>query len=100
VGQRHLARHRHVSPTNQSCIRDGVVGARHGWVVTSAVRAPVLPATLWMLVVSMASARLFGGRMVGQYHPNGKWLPVIQLLYATENLSMSDITGSRAACGE
>jgi hypothetical protein len=38
--------------------------ARHGRVVTSAVRSPVRPATLWMRVVSMASARVIAGRMV------------------------------------
>jgi hypothetical protein len=32
-------------------------GARHGRVVTHAVRRRVRPATLWMRVVSMASAR-------------------------------------------
>jgi hypothetical protein len=65
VGQRHLARHRHVTPTDQSRIRDGLVGgARHGRVVTTAVRAPVRPATLWIPVVSIASARRIAGRMV------------------------------------
>jgi hypothetical protein len=46
VRQRHLPRQRHVPPpADQSCIREGVVGARHGRVVTSAVRSPVRPAT-------------------------------------------------------
>jgi hypothetical protein len=53
-----------------------------------------------MFVVSMASARVIGGGIVGEYHPSGKVLRVIQLLYATENLSMSDIIGFKAACGE
>jgi hypothetical protein len=39
-------------------------GARNGRVVTHAVRAPVGPATLWMRVVFMASARVMDGRMV------------------------------------
>src|SRR5262245_28758982 len=39
-------------------------GARNGRVVTNAVRAPVRPATLWIRVVSMASARVIAGRMV------------------------------------
>jgi hypothetical protein len=33
-------------------------GARHGRVVTTAVRSPVRPATRWMRVVSIASARV------------------------------------------
>jgi hypothetical protein len=64
VGQRHLARHRHVAPTDQPHIRARVVGGRNGRVVTNAVRAPVRPATRWMRVVSMASARVIAGRMV------------------------------------
>jgi hypothetical protein len=39
-------------------------GARHGRVVTNAVRSPVRPATLWIRVVSMASARVIAGRRV------------------------------------
>jgi hypothetical protein len=39
-------------------------GARHGRVVTNAVRSPVRPATRWIRVVSMASARVIAGRMV------------------------------------
>jgi hypothetical protein len=39
-------------------------GARHGRVVTNAVRAPVRPATRGMRVVSRASARVIAGRMV------------------------------------
>src|SRR4029450_9924427 len=39
-------------------------GARHGRAVTHAVRAPVRPATRWIRVVSMASARVIAGRMV------------------------------------
>ena len=37
---------------------------RSGRLVTNAVRSPVRPATLWMRVVSMASARVIAGRMV------------------------------------
>src|SRR5262245_27793081 len=64
VGQRHLARQRHLAAADEPHIRDGVVGARHGRVVTHAVRSPVRPATRWMRVVSMASARVIAGRMV------------------------------------
>jgi hypothetical protein len=65
VGQRHVTRHRHVAPADQPRIRDGVVrGARHGRVVTNAVRSPVRPATRWIRVVSMASARVIAGRRV------------------------------------
>jgi hypothetical protein len=64
VGQRHVARHRHGAPADQPDIRDGVMGARHGRVVTKAVRSPVRPATRWMRVVSMALARVIAGRMV------------------------------------
>ena len=39
-------------------------GARNGRVVTKAIRSPVRPATLWIRVVSMASARDIAGRMV------------------------------------
>ncbi len=39
-------------------------GARNGRVVTNAVRLPVRPATLWMRMVSMASAKVITGRMV------------------------------------
>jgi hypothetical protein len=64
VGERHLPRHRHVAPADHPRIRNGVVGARHGRVVTMAVRAPVRPTTRWMRVVSRASARVIAGRMV------------------------------------
>src|SRR5882724_2177347 len=39
-------------------------GARHGRVVTNAVRSPVRPATRWMRMVSRASPRVMAGRMV------------------------------------
>jgi hypothetical protein len=64
VRQRHLARHGHVPPTDQSRIRDGLVGARHGRVVTTAVRSPVRLAKRWIRVVSMASASVIAGRSV------------------------------------
>ena len=63
VGQRHFARPRQAA-ADQPDIEDGVMGARNGRVVTKAVRSPVRPATLWMRVVSMASARVMAGRMV------------------------------------
>jgi hypothetical protein len=40
VGQRHLARHRHVAPANQPRIREGVVGVRHGRGGTKTMRSP------------------------------------------------------------
>jgi hypothetical protein len=40
------------------------MGVRNGQVVTTAVQSPVRPATRWILVVSMASARVIAGRMV------------------------------------
>jgi hypothetical protein len=49
-----------ISPASEM----GWWGARHGRVVTHAVRSPVRPATLWMRVVSMASAKVMAGRMV------------------------------------
>jgi hypothetical protein len=57
VGQRHLARQRHVAPATPPRVRDGMGGARHGRAVTHAVRSPVRPAMRGMRVVSMASAR-------------------------------------------
>jgi hypothetical protein len=45
VGQRPLPRHWHVAHTDQPRIRDGVVGARHGRVVTHAVQVPVKAGT-------------------------------------------------------
>ena len=64
VGQRHLARHGHVAPPISPASEMVWWGARNGRVVTNAVRSPVRPATLWMRVVSMASARVIAGRMV------------------------------------
>jgi hypothetical protein len=63
VGQRHVARHRHVAAPDQPDIRDGVMGGRNRRVVTTAVQSPVRPATRWMRVVSVASARVIAGRM-------------------------------------
>jgi len=64
VGQRHVAQYRHMPAADQPRIRDGVVGgAPNGRVVTNAVRSPVRPATRWIRVVSMASARVIAGRM-------------------------------------
>jgi hypothetical protein len=64
VGQQHVARHRHVASADQPRIRDGMVRR-----ATSAGRdqrrtVPVRPATLWMRVVSRASARVMAGRLV------------------------------------
>jgi hypothetical protein len=64
MGPRHLARHRHVAPTDPPHVRNGVMGARKGRVVTNVVRSSVRPATRWIRVVSMASARVIAGRMV------------------------------------
>ena len=44
-----------LAAADQPHIRDGVVRARHGRVMTKAVRAPVRLATPWMRVVSRAS---------------------------------------------
>jgi hypothetical protein len=45
VRQRHLTRQRQRPAPDQPYIRDRLVGARHGRVVTNAVRSPVRPAT-------------------------------------------------------
>jgi hypothetical protein len=45
VGQRSLARQRHLAAADQVHIRDSVMGARHGRIVTTGVQAPVRPAT-------------------------------------------------------
>jgi hypothetical protein len=64
VGPRPRARHRHLAAADQPHVGHGVVGARHGRVVTTAVRRPVSLATRWMRVVSRASARAISGRIV------------------------------------
>jgi hypothetical protein len=64
VGQRHFARHRHVAAADQPHIGDGVMGGAKRPGLTKIVRSPVRPATLWMRVVSMASARVMAGRIV------------------------------------
>jgi hypothetical protein len=64
VRPRHVARHRHLPPPISPASEIVWWGARHGRVVTRAVRAPVRPATRWMRVVSKASARLIAGRGV------------------------------------
>jgi hypothetical protein len=68
VGQGHLAGHRHLAAADQAGVRDGVMGARHGRVVTHARRSPVRPATWCMRVVSRASARVIAGRIVVSRH--------------------------------
>src|SRR5882724_13170554 len=45
-------------------------GARNGRVVTNAVRSPVRPATRWMRVISMASAKVMAGWMVVRRRAN------------------------------
>ena len=50
--------------STQPHIRARMVEARHVRVMTTAVRSPVRPATLWIRVVSSASARRIAGRMV------------------------------------
>jgi hypothetical protein len=64
VGPRPLTRHGHGAAPGQPRVRDGVVGARNGRVVTSAVRSPVRPATRWRLVVSSASTSVMARRIV------------------------------------
>jgi hypothetical protein len=51
VRQRHVARHRHLPPPIRPTSEIVCWGPRHGRVVTTAVRAPVRPATRWMRVV-------------------------------------------------
>ena len=58
VRWRPLARHRHVAPPISPASERVWWGAGKGRVVTNAVRLPVRPATLWIRVVSMASARV------------------------------------------
>ena len=50
--------------STQPHIRARMVEARHVRVTTTAVRSPVRPATLWIRVVSGASARRIASRMV------------------------------------
>jgi hypothetical protein len=64
VGQRHVARHRHVAPPISPASEIVWWGARNGRVVTNAVRSPVSPATRWMRVVSIASGRGIAGSIV------------------------------------
>ena len=64
VRQRHLARYREVSAADQLAIRDRMMRGPKGGFVTTAVRAPVRPAMLWMRVASIASAKVIAGRMV------------------------------------
>jgi hypothetical protein len=63
VRQRHLPGHRHLPAADQADIGDDVVGARHGRVVTRAVRAPVRSATRGRRVVLTASGSVITGRM-------------------------------------
>jgi hypothetical protein len=64
VRQRHFVGHRH-RPRPISTTSNMVWWrARHGQVMTTAVRSPVRPATRWIRVVSIASARVIAGRMV------------------------------------
>jgi hypothetical protein len=62
VGQRHLARQWYLATPDEPHVGDGVMRGADGRVVTTAVRAPVRPATLWMRVVSRTSARRSAGR--------------------------------------
>jgi hypothetical protein len=64
VRQRDLAGRRHVTPADQSGIRDGLVGGAKRAGRHQRLRPPVRPATLWIRVVSMASARVMAGRIV------------------------------------
>jgi hypothetical protein len=64
MGERHVARHRHVAATDEADVGDGVVRRPEGTTVATAARAPVRPATRWMHVVSRASVRLTAGTMV------------------------------------
>jgi hypothetical protein len=64
VCQRHVARPRHLSAADQPHIREGVMGARKGRVVTNAVRSPVRPAMRWRQVGLMASAPDFPAMLI------------------------------------
>jgi hypothetical protein len=68
--QRPLARPAHVAPTDRAQVGDRMVGARHGRVVTTAVRSPVRPATRWMRVVSSTSVSVIAGRIVVRRRAN------------------------------
>ena len=73
VGQRHLARHRHLSPADQAHIGDGVKGSANRRVVTKAMRPPVRPGTQWTLAASMASAKLISGKIVVRQQARMDW---------------------------
>jgi hypothetical protein len=64
VGLRHLAGHRYVAAADQLRAEMVWCRARHGRVVTNAVRSPVRPATRCMWEVSIASGRVIASRMV------------------------------------
>jgi len=64
VGQRYLARRRHVAPADQPHIGDGVMGGATRPGRDQRLRSPVMPATRGIRVVSMASARGIAGRIV------------------------------------
>ena len=64
MGERHVARRRHVAATDEADVGDGVVRRPEGTTVATAARAPMRPATRWMHVVSRASARVIAGKMV------------------------------------
>jgi hypothetical protein len=63
-GQGHLPRRGELAAADHADIGDGVMGARKGRVVTTAVRPPVRATTRWIRVLSRASARLIAGGMV------------------------------------
>jgi hypothetical protein len=64
VRPRHLARPRPLAATDQPHLGDGVMRSAERGVLTTAVRAPVRPATRCMRVVSSALARRIAGTMV------------------------------------
>jgi hypothetical protein len=61
VRPRPLARHRHLTPTDQPHVGNGLVEGRNGRVAATAMRRPVSPATRWIREVSMASAKAIWG---------------------------------------
>ena len=61
VGQRHVARQRHLAPTDQPDIRDGVMGGAKRAGREHPVAAPMRRATGLMRMVSTASARVITG---------------------------------------
>jgi hypothetical protein len=73
VGQRHVAQHRHLAPTDQAHLQDGVVGGAKGARPHQSCTGAVRPVARWMCVVARASASVQDdGRAAGAAPP---WHP-------------------------